>query len=129
MELLTLLRQSERVHVDPDRLAALCAEVGARASKAIFCRAMGELSLRLAAIEETYAAGNHVLLAKSARGIVGIAAEIGLASLASAAQNLASTAGRKDPAATAATLARLIRVGDRSQSEIWDFRDHSVRPR
>lgn len=129
MEFLTLLRQDERVHVDPDRLAALYAEIGTRASEAIICRAMAELSLRLAAIEATYETGDHVLLAKSARGIVGIAAEIGLASLASAAQNLASSAISRDHAATSATLARLIRVGDRSLTEIWDLQDLSVRPR
>lgn len=119
------LRPDEPVRLDRGRLGALYASVGEVAAEEIICRAMEELALRLALIERAYAAGELAPLAKGARGLVAIADQVGMGLLARVAADVAVCAARVDGPALGAVLARLMRISDRSLTEVWDSADLS----
>lgn len=118
--------QNEPVHMDRRRLALLCTGLGAQGARQAVFRAMDELTNRLNATQSVLAGGDLTTTAKAARGMIGIADELGLVSFAQIASDVARCAARRDPVATGATMARLLRVGDGSMAQIWDLRDLSI---
>jgi hypothetical protein len=119
MAAVKVLEFDEGVRLDSRPLEALHSDMGAEAAEAVLRRAMRELALRLARIEMREGIETMADLAQSARGIVGIAAEIGLTTLAEVAADVAAAAARCDVPAAAATAARLARVGDHSLMVAW----------
>ncbi len=120
------LKRREKVQMDAEKVTKLFARLGDGAAEEAICRAMEELAARLMAAQTALVTGDMVRVAKAARGMIGIAEEVGLVSLARVASDVAFCAGERDPAAAAATLARLERVGDKSMTGIWDLRDLSI---
>jgi len=123
MPLLAILRHEEGVRLDPDPLAALFSELGERAAEQVICRTMEDLAIRLALVQRHGEDGRPAPLAEEARRMAALAARIGLASLARVAGDVAAAADVRDHAAQAATIARLVRVGERSLTAVWDLRD------
>ena len=120
------LKTTEAVKLDSARLANLFIEMGEAGAQNVVCRAMEELAIRLAVVDHAYQSGETAVLAKSAKALIGIAEQIGMVGLADAARNLCFCAQGVDENATAATLARLLRIGDCSLTEVWDIQDLSV---
>lgn len=120
------LRHEEGVRLDPDRLGALYAELGHVAAEQVICRAMEELAVRLADMQRFLAAADHAAMVRSGRMLAKVADQIGMTSLARVAAAVCDCAGRRDPAAVGATMARLVRIGDRSLTAVWDLQDLSV---
>jgi len=114
------------VRLDQVRLAELYVQLGESGAQDVVCRAMEELAQRLASLEDSYANNDIAELAKGARGLIGIADQIGMKSLARGAENVQIRAGRGDRVALAATLSRLLRIGDRSLTAVWELEDLSV---
>jgi hypothetical protein len=121
----TRLRPAEPVRLERKRLQAIYSSLGPVEAEEIICRAMEELALRLAMIDKAHAARERDALAKGARGIVAIADQVGMCALARVAGDVAICAERRDATALAATLARLLRVSDRSLTAVWDVTDLS----
>lgn len=119
------LRPEEPVRLDRARIETLHAALGPAQAEEIVCRAMEELAVRLALLERGYAARDVAALAKGARSLVAIAEQIGMAALARVAADVAACADRRDGPALAATLGRLLRLGDRSLTAVWDAADLS----
>lgn len=119
------LRHEESVRLAQERLAELYVQLGESGAQDVICRAMQELALRLGSLEEAYARGDHAALAKGARGLVGIADQVGMASLARVAEHVQECTNRQDPVALPAVLARLLRIGDSSLTAVWDLQDLS----
>ena len=117
---LTRLRLDEPVRLEQDRLEELYASVGEAQAEEIICRAMEELAMRLALMERAYAAGDPAPIAKSARGLVRIAEQVGMTKLARVSADVADCALSRDMTALGATLARLMRISDRSLTAVWD---------
>ena len=63
---------------------------------------------------------------KSARSLVAIADQIGMQALSRVAADVTIAADRCDHVAIAATLSRLLRIGDCSLSEVWEMQDLSI---
>ncbi len=63
---------------------------------------------------------------KSARSLVAISEQIGMTLLAQVALDVTRCIDAGDRIALAATMARLLRIGERSLSEIWDLQDLSI---
>lgn len=126
MEHLSVLAPKDDVHLDQAQLADLYMRMGPSEAEAILCRALEELAARLAKLEMYVAKNDAVQAAKIARGLVGIATQIGLIDLAQAARATANCYGRDDPVAQPAVLNRLIRVADRSLSEVWQSQDMTL---
>jgi hypothetical protein len=65
-------------------------------------------------------------LRKSARSIAAIADQIGMQTLARVARDVTACVDTGDRTGLAATLARLMRIGERSLTAVWDLKDLSV---
>lgn len=119
------LRPDEPVRLDRTRIAALCASVGHGPAEEIVCRTLEELAMRLALLERAYAVSEMEALAEGARGLSAIAGQVGMSVLARVAGDVADCAVRADAVALGATLARLMRLSDRSLTAVWDHADPS----
>lgn len=120
-----MLMQDEIVLLDPDRLGELYAQLGEAAAEDVICRAMEEMAVRLACCERMYRAEESAGLRKTVRSLAAIADQVGMHALARVARDVGYCVAHGDQNALAATLARLLRIGERSLTEIWDLRDLS----
>ena len=121
-----MLKQEEVVRLDPDRVEELYARLGEAGAEDVVCRALEELAVRLAHTERCHREGRVQDMGKSARGLVAIADQIGMHMLARVAGDVAHCARGQDMVAIAATLSRLMRIGERSLSDVWDAQDVTI---
>lgn len=121
-----VLNREEPVRLDRDRLVELCEQLGEDEAEEVVCRAIEELAVRLSFTERQYRHGKMAEMRQSAQALVAIAERIGMRTLARVAGDVTTCADRGDEVATAAVLARLIRIGERSLSAIWDLEDTRV---
>ncbi|MCU9848325.1 hypothetical protein OEZ60_09920 [Defluviimonas sp. WL0024] len=126
MAKLAVLHHEEGVRVDPDCLVALYAELGEAGAERVLSRAMEELNARLTEMQRFVDEGRTAQLTRSARLLVKVAEQIGMPSFARVADDVVRATEVGDHAAQAATLARLIRIGDRSLNAVCDLRDLTV---
>jgi hypothetical protein len=126
MPVLAILRHDEVVRLDPDPLAALYSELGENGAERIVCRAIEELASRLTEMSRHADQSSHAALIRSGRTLSKVAEQIGMATLARVAQDVIDATEAGDHAGQAATLARLVRIGDRSLTAVWDLRDMTV---
>ena len=122
----TILAQSEAVRVDSEKLEALYRQLGDTNAENIVCRAMEELAVRLSRIERLYREGRADEMRKAARLIMAISEQVGMPVLTRVAGDVIGCIDLGDHTALAAVLARLIRAGERSLTEIWDLQDLSI---
>jgi hypothetical protein len=120
VEHVTLLKQSERVRLDPDRLDELYLQLGQQQAEDVVCRALEELAARLTHVERFYRQGKTREMRKCARSLGAIAGQLGMDALARVARDVGGCSEAGDAVALAAVLARLLRVGEMSLTEIWD---------
>ncbi|GGH62115.1 hypothetical protein GVY41_18145 [Frigidibacter albus] len=117
------LVHDEGVRLDGDRLVALYAELGEAGAEAVICRAMEDLATALADLQRLAMACDLVAMPGRARLLARVAGDLGMSSLCRVAEDAALCAGRGDMPALAAVLARLVRIGDRSLTAVWDLQD------
>ncbi|WP_244614948.1 hypothetical protein [Pukyongiella litopenaei] len=120
------LAPDEPVRLDRDRLSGLYLDLGRTAAEDVICRAVEELAARLGQCESHWRGADWPALGKCARSLVAISDQLGMALLARVAGDLATAATAEDGPAADAVLFRLVRVGDRSLTAVWDLRDLSV---
>ena len=65
-------------------------------------------------------------LRKNARSLIAIADQIGMTAMASIAQDVTGAIDSQDTPAIAATVFRLLRVGERSLTAVWEQQDLSI---
>lgn len=126
MAKLAVLHHEEGVRVNPDCLVALYAELGEAGAERVVARAMEEMNARLSEMQRFADDGDLVGLMRSARIVVKMADQIGLTSFTMVALDVIAAAHAGDHAGQAATLARLLRIGDRSLNAVWDLRDMTI---
>jgi len=114
------------VHLDAERLEALFVQLGAAGAEDVVCRAMEELAARLALAERCWREENWAQIRKSARGLIAIAEQLGMRLLAHVARDVMTCIDDRDGIALAATLSRLLRIGERSLSEVWEMQDLTI---
>ncbi len=122
----TQIRPAEAVKVDHDRLGALYTEMGHAGAEDIVCRAMEELALRMAHCDRVYRTGDMAELRKSSRSLIAIADQIGMHLLTRVAGDVMECVDSGDRVALAATLGRLMRIGEGSLTAIWDLQDLTI---
>lgn len=110
----------EPVRVDVRRLSEIVDELGESAAQSIIGAALEQLATALKCTREAAMAGRMVDLIERAEMLSRLAWEIGLPTLAGVAVDVMACAERRDETSLAATLARLMRIGNRSLTEIWD---------
>ena len=111
--------------LDPERLAALCLEIGEGQAPELLVRAMQDLSERVDRARGLLRAGRLSDLALCAQRIAGIAGPMGLTGLARVAGDVAALGETGDRVALAAALARLERIANQSLRMVWLLRDMS----
>ncbi len=126
VEHVTLLTQRESVRVDTGRLEELYRHLGEAGAEDVVCRALEDLAARLADIERCYRSGEAADMRRYARSLATISEPIGLQSLARVAGDVIICIDYGDPVALAATLARLLRIGESSLTDIWDVAEMPV---
>ncbi|EEE37359.1 hypothetical protein RKLH11_1195 [Rhodobacteraceae bacterium KLH11] len=120
------LEQTESVRLDPDRLNSLYCQLGDTSALDVLCRTVEELALRLSNCERFWRQRDWADLRKCARSLVAISDQVGMTALARVAGDVAHSVDAGDAVATGATVGRLIRVGERSLTAVWDQQDLSV---
>ncbi|MFN4060600.1 MAG: hypothetical protein ACK4IA_07595 [Paracoccus hibiscisoli] len=120
MAQISALAVSEVVRVDSRRVAEIVTELGETAAQHVIGLALEQLAAALTTVDEALQAGDMGQAVAQAERMSRLAWQIGLLSLAGVAMDLGSTAERGDMAALAAIRARLLRVGNRSLTAIWD---------
>lgn len=126
MALVSVLNVVEEIRLDSERLGNLYRQLGDQGAEDVVCRAMEELAVRLADLDQHYRERSFDQVARLARSLIAISEQIGMLGLSRVAADVASCARRPDVPALAATLARLGRVADRSLTEVWDAQDLSL---
>ena len=126
MKDVTTLIPTEQVRLDPERLSALYQQMGEANAEDVVCRAVEELAVRMARCEKHWRAGNWPGLRKDVRSLVAIADQIGMTRLSRVALDVTTAIDNNDAVAAAATLTRLLRVGERSLTAVWDLQDMSI---
>lgn len=120
------LVQNETVRLDSGRMAGLYTQLGEIAAEDVVCRAIEELAVRLSHCERQWRASDLAALRKGARSLIAIAEQIGMTTLARVAGDVTASVDAGDDAAIGATLCRLVRIGERSLTAVWDLQDLSV---
>ncbi len=120
MAQISALAISEAVRVDSRRVAEIVAELGETADQHVLGLALEQLAAALTAVDGALNDADLAQAAAHAERMSRLAWQIGLLSLAGVAMDLGSTAERGDVPALAAIRARLLRVGNRSLTAIWD---------
>ncbi len=118
--------QVENVRLDPDKLGELYAQLGEAGAEDVVCRAIEELAVRLTHCERLWRQDNMVDLRKNARSLIAISEQIGMNAMASIARDVTVSVDNEDAPAVAAILFRLLRVGERSLTAVWDQQDITV---
>ncbi|CAD0184467.1 hypothetical protein RUESEDTHA_01349 [Ruegeria sp. THAF57] len=126
MENIITLEHKETVRLDPDRVNGLYRQLGEKNALDVLCRTVEELAVRLSNCERFWRQRDWTGLRKCSRSLVAIADQIGMTALAGVAEDVARNVDAGDAVATGATLSRLIRVGEKSLTVIWDQQDLSV---
>lgn len=116
----TALAVSESVRVDIRRVGDIVSELGETAAQTVIGLALEQLAGALISVDTALRRGDLAAALADAERMSRLAWQIGLLSLAGVAMDLGSCAERGDPAALAAVHARLMRVGNRSLTAIWD---------
>lgn len=123
MKVITQLRPLEQVDLDHGQLSALYAQLGPSGAEDVVCRAMEELALRLSHCERLFRASSWVDLRKSARSLVAIADQMGMKGVSMVANDVTICIDEVNQVALAATMNRLMRIGEGSLTAIWDLQD------
>ena len=126
VEQVIMLQRDESVRIDPDRLGALYRQLGERGAEDVVCRAIEELAVRLSQCSKMLRADDTVALRKNARTVLAISEQVGMMALARVAGDVTIAIDQDDRVALAATFTRLMRIGERSLTAVWDLQDLSV---
>ena len=126
MDHIVNIRVTEQIQLDQVRLSALYSQLGETGAGNVISRAMEELAVRLAQCDTIWRARNLVQLRKHARSLIAISDQIGMHKLAQVAGDVTACLDNKDDVAVAATLSRMLRIGERSLSAVWSMEDLSL---
>ncbi|MEM5476130.1 hypothetical protein [Pacificibacter sp. AS14] len=120
------LRPEGVVHVNKVRLEQLYAQLGTSSADGVVSRAMEELAVRLAKVDNCYKKGQLEDMQRAARSMIAISEQIGMETFANVAADVNNLAAMDDGTALAATVDRLMRIGENSLLAVWDLQGASV---
>ena len=114
------LAVSEPVRVDSRRVGDIVTELGETAAQNVIGLALEQLAGALTAADKAVAGDDLTEAVRQCDLLARLAWQIGLLSLAGVAMDLGGCAEKRDLVAIGAIHARLMRVGNRSLTAIWD---------
>lgn len=113
----------EAVRIDGRRVNEIVAELGSVAAENVIGMALEQLAKALERVREAAGRNETGQVAYHADRLSRLAWQLGLTSLAGVAVDVCSCIDNGDVTGTEATLARLLRVGTRSLTDIWNEQD------
>lgn len=116
----------ERVRFDPDRLEALCQELGEEGAERVIAQGFEQIDLRVAQIKALWSVQDMGEIAHCCTGLIRVAERIGMQTLAQVGTDVRACAIAGDLVPMSATIARLGRIGDQSVHAIWTLEDVSI---
>ncbi len=125
MQLLQI-RPLEQVTVDQEQLTALYAQLGEAGAEDVVCRALEELALRMSHCDRLYRENCWPDLRKNTRSLIAIADQVGMQNLSRVAGDVTCCIDAGDMIGIAATLSRLLRIGEKSLNAFWDMQDIKI---
>lgn len=84
------------------------------------------MAVRLTHCERLWRQNDLANLRKSARSLIAIADQVGMSAMAKIAGDVTQAIDAEDAPAVAAILFRLMRVGERSLTAVWDQQDMTI---
>lgn len=123
---ITKCRCDEGVRLEPDRIVALYAELGPTGAEQLISVAMEDMAVALSVLEKAALKGIYSELVDAVDALDPLARQVGMDVLVRVARDLLDCAARCDTVAEAAVLARLVRLGDRCLTAVWDLSDMRV---
>ena len=125
MSVVSHLRIAEDVRIEAEAFHLLQSSLGRDASESVVERVVVEIAEKLGEAERAHAIADHDALTRTARALGAISEQLGFRLLAQVAQDLRHCTARRDAAALAAVLGRLLRVGDASLAAAIENGDFS----
>lgn len=113
---------TEPVRFDLAVLEALCAGLSDDTAEEVVAHTLRDLVRRLSRLEIAVANSRFDSVPDDLDALAGSAARIGLTGLIAIVADIAHCVAVSQPAALAATMARLRRATDRATAEIWSLR-------
>lgn len=126
MAILAILRHDEGICMDAERLVLVYCGRSKREAEELLQRGVEDLTSRVTEIQRHFDEGDGPTLVRSARLAARMADKLGMTSFTTVARDLIVATEAADRPAQAATLARLLRIVDRSVTAIWDLRDMTM---
>ncbi len=126
MAILAVLRHEEGISVDAERLVAIYCGRPKRDAEEVLQRGIEDLAARVTDIQRHFDEGEREAIVRSARSAARMAQKLGMTSFSAVACDFIAATEAADRPAQAATLARLLRIVDRSVTAIWDLRDMTM---
>lgn len=120
------MKIEESVRFEPRCLADLYRRIGEIGAENILCDAMEDLTIQLMRIDKLAKRDRVAEVREIADKIGPVAGRIGLQGLERVARDVSICAENGDVAGFAATVARLVRIGDKSLTAIWDPQGMSI---
>ncbi len=120
MQSVTLRLAEEPVALDLDRLAALCRTLGAQRAPARLSLALEALAVALAEVEAGWRLEDRARVAAATETASSLAESLGMMRLAATVSAVRGCLDAGDAVAMAATLARMLRLGERSLAAVWE---------
>lgn len=112
-------RSAPRIHYEA--MEMLRQNLGPVLGRDVIERTVGEISDRMASLQRALADGDLEQVRTIALRLTGISRQIGLVGFSDVAVDLVRCIDRQDPTATGAVAARLIRLGESSTVQAWQF--------
>ncbi|NHF73644.1 hypothetical protein [Paracoccus xiamenensis] len=111
---------TEPIRVDAGRIQNIVTELGGSAAEGVIQLALEQMASLVEGVLESARQGDDAAVVSQAERLSRLAWQVGLVSLAGVAIDVADCARRHEAVALTATLARAVRVANRSLTEIWD---------
>ncbi|MCE0506078.1 MULTISPECIES: hypothetical protein [unclassified Roseivivax] len=120
MAQVTRLAPEEPARLDTETLVRFCAARDPQGAEEAVCRAMEALARGLAEAERAWSRQDWTALDQAAARVAVHARATGMTGLLRSAGDIRACLAAGDAVALAATLARLLRVGERSLYALWN---------
>ncbi len=120
---ISVLALAEPVRVNEQRVDAMVQELGETGARNVLGLAVEQIAVTLSKIQRMAQAGDQAAVVARTERLARLAWQVGLVTLSGVAIDVGTCVERCDGPGFAATLARLLRVGNRSVTEIWEGRD------
>ena len=110
----------EPIRVDAGRIQNIVNELGEVAAEGVIQMALEQMATSVEGLLDSARRGDEAAIVAQSERLSRLAWQVGLVSLAGVAIDVADCARRNEAVALTATLARAVRVANRSLTEIWD---------